>query len=109
MACSLIGALFLSSGIIATKILDEDDISVFQSFFIRGAIALPILMPVGYLQTGYVMGPLDHNAKWIVLRGVCASCALLFNVLSVTLIPLSEAAILNDAYPGWINAVSVRR
>ena len=82
------------------KELDENDVSVFQSLFVRGVLTLPLLVSLGYRLTGHVMAPFDHNMKWIVLSGVCASCALLFNILSVTLIPLSEAAILNDAYPG---------
>ena len=98
VACAFIGALFLPSGIIALKELDENDVSVFQSLFVRGVLTLPLLVSLGYRLTGHVMAPFDHNMKWIVLRGVCASCALLFNILSVTLIPLSEAAILNDAY-----------
>ena len=92
--------MFLTTGIVATKKLADDDVSVFQSLFTRSVIALPIFLPFGYLQTGFIVGPMDHNMKWILLRGACAALGLVFGNLSVVLTSLSEAGVLNDSYPG---------
>ena len=101
--------MFLTTDAVSIKQLTKDDIPTFQVVFIRGLIALPILVPIGYSQTGYVFGPQDHNMKWILLRATCSACALLFSSFSFALLSLLETAFLNDTYPGWINAVSVRR
>ena len=94
------GALFLSGAIVSTKALSNEDASVFQAIFARGTLALPVLVPLGYYQTGFIIGPLDHNMKWIVIRGVCAAMGLLFALVSSVLLPLSESALLIDTYPG---------
>ena len=94
--------MFLTTGIVATKKLADDDVSGFQSLFTRSVIALPVFLPFGYLQTGFILGPLDHNMKWILLRGACASVGLVFSNLSVVLTSLSEAGVLNDSYLGQL-------
>ena len=92
--------MFLTTGIASLKRLTEDDVPTFQVVFIRGLIALPILVPIGYSQTGCVFGPQDHNRKWVLLRATCSACALLFGSFSVSLLSLVETAFLNDTYPG---------
>ena len=94
------GAVFLSASIVAMTKLAKDGVSPFQSIFIRGVISQSVLVPFGYIQTGFVLGPADHNMKWILLRGLCGACGFLFAYLSVLLISMSEAALLNDTYPG---------
>ena len=105
VCCALVGVMFMTTGIVALKQLTRDDIPTFQVVFTRGLIALPILIPVGYRQTGYVFGPQDHNTKWILIRATCSACALLFSSFSLTLLSLLETAFLNDTYPGRTNAV----
>ena len=100
IGCAVLGALFLSAAVVATKELSNDDASVFQAIFARGTLALPVLVPLGYYQTGFIIGPSDHNMKWIVLRGMCAALGLFFALVSSVLITLSEAALLNGTYPG---------
>ena len=92
--------MFLTLGVVALKQLTRDDVPSFQVVFTSGLIALPILIPVGYRQTGYVFGPLDHNMKWILIRATCSACAFLFGSFALNLLPLLEAAFLNNTYPG---------
>ena len=94
------GAVFLSAASVAMTKLAKDGVSPFQSIFIRGMISQSVLMPFGYITTGFVIGPADHNMKWILLRGLCGAFGFLFAYLTILLISMSEAALLTDTYPG---------
>ena len=91
-------AMCLSAGFIAIKAL-SDRVSVFQVAAVRSLLVLPVMLPLGYYQTGWIVGPVE-SLKWITVRGSCAMGAFLFAAISTAFLSLSEAALLMNSYPG---------
>ena len=105
--CGLIGAALLSSGAIITKAM-SDRISVFQVAVVRSLLTIPVMLPLGYYQSGMILGPLD-NLKWTFFRGFFATCGFLFGVVSAVFLPISESALVVHTYPGALPFSTLQR
>ena len=104
--------LFLCAGTFIFSFQDvmikhlSDTFPVHEIVFIRGLIALPLLMAIVHYDSGF--HTLKTDRPWMhVLRSIAMFCAYLFYYLAVAAIPVTTAAALFFTAPLMITALSI--